>query len=696
MNYNKCLYNEIGHEYNRKNLYLLQIADLEQQIKKAKNGEKAALKKRLKTLIKNKNTHPYIIKLREYKKLENKFLKELKKKEDLFKANFDKGLSRKAKVLMNKLFLSNEKSQFYKKFIELSYDAELKYKENKMKNEQLPEIISNLKSLEIALKNAKEFKQEMNQVEEKKIKFELEKYKEEQKQIIKSEEKRLKEMKKGNLISEKARKNELTELKDKYKERIRLKSYESNAKSVKELIKNKKYEIRNGIKTQENILKAEVSDIRRKLPMELEKKLTVIGYLTFLLPGLGQILNKQYIKGLLFLLVSVFIYIIAIPYALGFGNYQGTGLSGLISLAEGGARLDKSLIFMIEGIIALFLVIIALIAMYLSFRDVIKVEKRMIKGIRPNNWFESKTRINQDGFPYLVSFPALILTVFIVLVPISTAILLSFTGMDPKHQSKFPWVGLNNYKLIALGEGLAGSVFWLILRWTVVWTLVATSLAIFIGFSLALIANNERIIGKRFFRTVYLLPWAVPAFITIMFFSIMFSPGGSLTVILSKLLGRTLNVKTDPTAARITLILLQSWLGSAYIFLLSTGVLQAIPSDLYEAADIDGASGWQKIRHITLPMVLFQTAPLLVGQYTFNFNNFSIIYLFNGGGPFNPSSYGNLAGTTDLLISYIFKLTMENQYQAIGAAITVVISMGLMFFAFIGFRNSKAFKEERL
>jgi len=94
--------------------------------------------------------------------------------------------------------------------------------------------------------------------------------------------------------------------------------------------------------------------------------------------------------------------------------------------------------------------------------------------------------------------------------------------------------------------------------------------------------------------------------------------------------------------------------------------------------------------------VLFQTAPLLVGQYTFNFNNFSIIYLFNSGGPFNPSKYGNLAGSTDLLISYIYKLTMENQYQSIGAAISIVISLGLMLFAFIGFKNSKAFKEERL
>lgn len=96
---------------------------------------------------------------------------------------------------------------------------------------------------------------------------------------------------------------------------------------------------------------------------------------------------------------------------------------------------------------------------------------------------------------------------------------------------------------------------------------------------------------------------------------------------------------------------------------------------------------------ITIPLVLFQTAPLLVGQYTFNFNNFSIIYLFNQGGPFNPSLYGNMAGSSDLLISYIYKLTIENQYQSIGAAITIVISIVLMIFSYIGFKNSKAFKE---
>ena len=111
---------------------------------------------------------------------------------------------------------------------------------------------------------------------------------------------------------------------------------------------------------------------------------------------------------------------------------------------------------------------------------------------------------------------------------------------------------------------------------------------------------------------------------------------------------------------------------------------------------MDGSTTWQKLRHITIPIVLFQTAPLLVGQYVFNFNNFSIIYLFNGGGPFEPSLYGNLAGSSDLLISYIYKLTIENQYQGIGAAITIFVSMAVMFVSFLGYRNSKAFKEERL
>ena len=266
--------------------------------------------------------------------------------------------------------------------------------------------------------------------------------------------------------------------------------------------------------------------------------------------------------------------------------------------------------------------------------------------------------------------------------------------MDPDHQTKFNWIGLSNYALVAKGEGIAGGAFWLILRWTLLWTAGATTFAIAIGFILSLIVNQERVVGKKIFRTIYILPWAVPAFITIMFFSLMVSRNGPLTEIINGIFNINLDIKNSTNATRIFLILLQGWLGSAYVFLLSTGVLQGIPKDLYEAAEIDGAKGFQQTLRITIPLVLFQTAPLLINQYTFNFNNFSIIYLFNRGGPFFPSLYGNLAGSSDLLISYIYKLTVQNQYQGIGAAITIVISLVLMFVSYLGYRNTKAFKED--
>ena len=178
-----------------------------------------------------------------------------------------------------------------------------------------------------------------------------------------------------------------------------------------------------------------------------------------------------------------------------------------------------------------------------------------------------------------------------------------------------------------------------------------------------------------------------------MFFSVMLAPNGMLTEVISGLAGHVVNVKNDTTLTRIALVLLQGWLGSSYIFLLCTGILQSIPQDLYEAAEIDGAGSWKRVQHITVPLLLYQIAPLLVTQYTFNFNNYSIIALFNNGGPFVPSKYGNLAGSSDILISYIFKLTIENQYQALGAAITILISLVLMFVSFLGFRKTKAFND---
>lgn len=695
--YDKFLYDDIGNQYDRKNLYLKAIVTLQERLESEQDGlKKEKLKKELEKLLKERRNHPYIQKLELFKEKEAKFKKNLKEKTTNYRKQLDSALSLEVKNLKCELYQADAKYTFYKNYEKTCYDAQLAYQDAAVVKNELGTIIDHLISQKAELEQIKEEKSKITPLETKQAKDHFKSYKITERVTVKQKKMALKIKQKEGLISQKAYDNGVKEIKAQSKALMKLESYAVPSRSCAERIKSKRYEVNKVSKQKLNVVRANQANVRRNVPGETEKKHACHAFYSCLIPGLGQLLNKQYVKAALFALATVFIYLIAIPYALGYGNYQGQGVAGLITLAEGGAKLDKSLIYMIEGIIAIFLVIFAVVIYILNFKDVRTVEKKAIKGIRPRNWFDTKQGIAQDGFPYLVSLPALVVIVFIVIVPITTAILLSFTGMDPKHQSKFGWVGLQNYSMIAKGEGMAGSVFWNILGWTLIWTVVATTLAIVIGFFLAILANNDRVKGKTFFRTVYLLPWAVPAFITIMFFSIMFSPNGALTEIISGLVGKTVVVKNDAFLSRVVLILLQGWLGSAYIFLLSTGVLQGIPGDLYEAAQIDGASAWQKLKRITLPMVLFQTAPLLVGQYTFNFNNYSIIALFNSGGPFDPKVYGNLAGSTDLLISYVVKLTMDNQQQAVGAAITVVISLGLMFFAFLGFKNSKAFREERL
>lgn len=677
MDYKEFVYDSIGNKHERKNLYLLDLA--------------RAGKEEKKKLISGKNDHPYIIKLKAFKEKEKDFLKHIN---DEAAKNFRGSGSKNIVSLKKKFYLADQKAEFYKDYIDLSYDAELAYKTSLHETIHIPEIIANDEELKAKLEDRKDSLSRLNEIDRQTAEAEIRKQSAERQKLYELELVDLKDKLYQGLISKKAYKTEVNIRKRALSEDLKAISFIDKRKSLEDDIRNIEHHLKIDIPEKLNVLESDIADVKRKVPEEIEKTKPINAYLTFLLPGLGQLLNKQYVKAILFFLSSLFIYLIAIPYALGYGNYRGTGISGLISLAEGGKRLDKSMIFMIEGILALILLVIAAFAIYISFRDVLKVEKDQIKGIRVRNWFDTKQNIESDGFPYLVSSPALIVIIFIVLIPVFTSLLISFTNMDPDHQNKFQWIGLDNYKLIFTGTGIAGKSFWLILFWTVIWTFGATTLAIAIGFVLSLLANQERIKGKGFFRTVYILPWAVPAFITIMFFSLMFARNGIITELIENIFGLSLDVKNNTLQTRAILILLQGWLGSSYIFLLSTGILQGIPKDLYEAAEIDGATGIQQTLKITVPLVLFQAGPLLINQYTFNFNNFSIIYLFNNGGPFNPHLYGNLAGSSDILISYIYKLTISNSYQAIGGAITLMISMALMIFAYIGFRNTQAFKEK--
>lgn len=690
--FNKYLYDNINREYDRKNLYLYEVSALQEEIEAATGKEKEELQSKLKELVKNKKNHAYNKKLAEYKEKEKVFLADVKKKENQYRTKVDTSLPKNVQNLQVRLFRAKELVKFYQNYVKLTYDAELIYEQSKLEIAQIPPVIEFAKGCTKDLKEAQNKLSKIDNANNEKFNLEFKAFKEAENKKLQERIKEVKAKCKEGLISGQAKDNTIKELKRKYKEVLLVKSFECEKTYNEEIVKNKKYELSKTVKQKINTVNINVADLRRVYPIETEKTMPWVSWVTFLIPGLAQVINKQYIKAIIMFFATLYIYLMAIPYSLGYGNYKGDGIAGLITLAADGGRLDRSIIFMIEGILAIFLLLIGIFLMFICFKDANKVEKDTIKGTRYKSWIETKQTVFEDGFPYLVLSPAAIITIFIVCIPVVTTILLAFTGMGPDTQAKFGWEALKNYKMIFLGEGMVGAIFWRILGWTIVWTIGATTLAIALGFILAIVLNNDRIKGKVLFRSIYLLPWAVPAFISILFFSILFADGGTVINSLREVFGPNFSIKNDPFVIRVVLICIQAWLGSAYIFLLSTGVLQSINAELYEAADIDGATSFKKLTKITVPLVLFQTAPLLVGQYTFNFNNYSIIALFNNGGPFDPSKYGNLAGSSDLLISYIFKLTMNSQYQAIGATITVIISVALMIIVYIGYRNTDAFK----
>ncbi len=406
-----------------------------------------------------------------------------------------------------------------------------------------------------------------------------------------------------------------------------------------------------------------------------------------IIPGIGQFYNKQYVKGIIFLVLTA-------AFFSSFYQTLNWGFWGLFTLGEI-PGLDHSVFLLVDGVIALLVAAIGLGIYAFNIYDAYNNGKKRDKGFELNSVREQYHNLIDNGFPYLMISPGFLLLIFVVIFPIFFVILLSFTNYDLYHTPPaklVDWVGIQNYIDIFKLE-LWRSTFFSVLGWTIVWTFGATTIQVAIGIFLAVVINQKDLKGKAVFRTILILPWAVPAFISILIFSGMFNE--SFGVINDGILSffgiDPVPWMTSEMWTRIALIGIQSWLGFPFIFAMTTGVLQSIPDELYEAANVDGASIWQKFRSITLPMVLYATAPILITQYTFNFNNFNVIFLFNGGGPALP---GQNAGGTDILISWIYKLTMTSAQYGKAAAITMLLSLVVVAVALWQFKRTNSFKEE--
>ncbi|MEC1613690.1 arabinogalactan oligomer ABC transporter permease GanP [Bacillus mojavensis] len=412
-----------------------------------------------------------------------------------------------------------------------------------------------------------------------------------------------------------------------------------------------------------------------------------VALLLSIIPGLGQFYNKQWIKGLLFLLLGASFFAV-------FGDLLNMGLWGIFTLGTEVPR-DNSVFLLAEGIIAVIVTCFGLAVYYVNLRDAYQSGKRRDEKKPMSSLKEQYQSIIAQGYPYVVSGPSLFILIFAVIFPILFSFALAFTNYDLYHSPPaklVDWVGFQTFTDIFTVD-IWRSTFFDVLAWTVVWTLCASTLQVSLGICLAIIVNQKDIRFKRFFRTILILPWAVPGFVTILIFAGLFNDSfGAMNQDILAFFGiDPLPWMTDANWSRLALILMQGWLGFPYIFLVSTGVLQSIPEDLYEAATIDGASIFSKLRYITLPMVFIAMAPIIITQFTFNFNNFNIIYLFNGGG---PAVVGSTAGGTDILVSWIYKLTMQSSQYSLAAALTILLSVFVIAIALWQFRQTKSFKEE--
>lgn len=410
------------------------------------------------------------------------------------------------------------------------------------------------------------------------------------------------------------------------------------------------------------------------------------GFLS-IIPGFGQFYNKQFVKGIIF-------FILAAAFISSFSQTLNWGFWGLFTLGTIPV-LDHSVFLLIDGIIALLVAIIGLGIYAFNIYDAYHNGRKRDEGFTLSNVKEQYHNLLDNGFPYLMVSPGFLLLIFVVILPIIFVILLSFTNYDLYHSPPtklVDWIGIQNY-IDIFKLDLWRATFFGVLGWTIVWTFGATTLQVAIGVFLAVLVNQKDLKGKVVFRTILILPWAVPAFISILIFSGMFNESfGVINIGILQFFGmEPLPWMTEELWTRVALIFLQSWLGFPFVFAMTTGVLQSIPEELYEAANVDGASIWQKFRGITLPMVLYATAPILITQYTFNFNNFNVIFLFNGGGPALP---GQNAGGSDILISWIYKLTMTSGQYGKAAAITMLLSLIVVTVALWQFKRTNSFKQE--
>lgn len=434
---------------------------------------------------------------------------------------------------------------------------------------------------------------------------------------------------------------------------------------------------------------------------ELFKEGDVATKLSFVVMGAANLANKQYLKGLIFLFsqIAFFYWLIrnglrALSMLATLGT-QGQGLVfderlGIEVLQEG----DNSMLLLLFGIAAIVICLL-LVGLYVinlkSARNIHELKKAGKK--IPSTMDDLASLLNERFHATLMTIPLLGVLLFTVL-PLLYMISIAFTNYDHTHlppKNLFTWVGFVNFGNVISGN--MADTFFPVLGWTLIWATLATVTCFFFGILLALLINTKGLKFKGVWRTIFVTTMAVPQFISLLVMRNLLNGAGPINATLLNLglIDSAIPFLTDPIWAKITVIVVNMWIGIPATMLVSTGIIQNLPTDQIEAARIDGANKLQIFRNITFPQILFVMMPALIQQFIGNINNFNVIFLLTGGGPSNSDFYG--AGSTDLLVTWLYNLTVNTMDYNLASVIGILIFILSAVFSLLAYTRTNSFKE---
>ena len=450
--------------------------------------------------------------------------------------------------------------------------------------------------------------------------------------------------------------------------------------------------------------------------------------LSHLIFGAGNLYRGQIIKGLIYLLLQVGLIALFVgcPTVTGPNNVQvPLGYKALANLVLKGSKggynpltgdiepASSSQLMLLFGLVTIGLIILYVIIWNSAVNSSVAADVDVKEGRKPSTFKQDLQALIDGRFHVLMISPTLMAAIIFTLLPTIFMICIAFTtyndlDMSAEGTPLFHWSGFQNFASIFTGEGTLGreinARFFPVLGWTVIWAIFATFTCYFGGIILALLINKKGLKGKKAYRTMFVLTIAIPQFISLLAVRFLLSAEGPVNSLLKSwgLINQSISFLGLATSgnnvllAKVMIILINMWIGVPYTMLMTSGILMNIPSDLYEAARVDGTSKIKMFFKITMPYIFFITTPYLISSFIGNINSFNTIFLLSGGGPTVTDAIGNAyrAGETDLLVTWLYKLTIDNGDYNTGAVIGILTFLFTSTITLITYRRSKAYKEE--